>query len=197
MKKTIVTILSVLYPLLNCFAQDIITKKTGEDIRAKVFEVNQTDVKYKIFDDQNGDTLTLSKSEILMIRYENGSKDIFNAEQKNQSLPENNKFNDLYSKGQIDAAQYYTGYKGAGTGTLIAALVSPLGGLIPAIACSATTPKVENLHYPDPNLFKQPEYSRGYIKKAKRIKQGKIWTNWGIAFGANFIAVLILTSSRN
>ncbi|MDR2775344.1 MAG: porin family protein [Tannerella sp.] len=58
-------------------AQDVITKKDGSEIRAKVTEVNVNEVKYKLFDNQNGQTISLPKSEIFMIVYENGTKDVF------------------------------------------------------------------------------------------------------------------------
>jgi hypothetical protein len=102
---------------------------------------------------------------------------------------------DLYVKGQVDAELNYKKYKGAAAGTLIASLVSPLVGLIPAIACSATHPKIENLGYPDANLFMNKDYHDGYTKKAKRIKSGKVWKNWGIGFGVNLVAVLLISAS--
>ncbi len=98
----------------------------------------------------------------------------------------------LYVKGQFDAERYYAKYKPAGTGTLIASLVSPLIGLVPAISTSATPPQIDNLGYPDPNLIKQQEYYLGYTQKAKKIKQRKVWTNWGIGFGVNLAAILII-----
>lgn len=101
----------------------------------------------------------------------------------------------LNVKGQIDAERNYKKYKGASTGTLIASLVSPLIGLIPAIACSASTPKIENLGYPSEELFRQPEYHSSYTKKAKKIKQGKVWKNWGIGFGVNLVAILLLSAN--
>ncbi|WP_353717293.1 hypothetical protein [Dyadobacter sp. 676] len=54
---------------------------------------------------------------------------------------------DLSIKGQIDAARHYKRYKGAATGTLLTSLLSPVIGLIPAILCSSTNPKIENLGY--------------------------------------------------
>ncbi len=59
-------------------AQDIITKRTGEDIKAKILEVGINEIKYKNFDNQNGPTYSLLKNDILIIRYENGTKDLFN-----------------------------------------------------------------------------------------------------------------------
>jgi hypothetical protein len=58
-------------------AQDIITMRNGDEIKAKISEIGVSDVKYKKFDNQTGPTYTSLKSEIFMIKYENGSKDVF------------------------------------------------------------------------------------------------------------------------
>jgi len=63
-------------------AQDVITLKNGTDIKAVIQDIGNIEVKYKKFDNLNGPNYTLEKSEILMIRYENGTKDIFSEETK-------------------------------------------------------------------------------------------------------------------
>jgi hypothetical protein len=103
---------------------------------------------------------------------------------------------DLYVLGLRDASMYYKGYRGAGTGTLLVGLLSPLVGLIPAIVCSSTQPQEINLSYPKADLMKNSQYYNGYTYKAKKIKQGKVWANWGIAFGVNLVAILLLTSGQ-
>ena len=101
---------------------------------------------------------------------------------------------DLNIKGQIDAARHYKRYKGAATGTLLTSLLSPVIGLIPAILCSSTYPKIENLGYPSEELFKQATYYKAYTKKAKKIKQRKVWSNWGIGLGVNLVVILVLAN---
>jgi len=101
---------------------------------------------------------------------------------------------DLNIKGQIDAARHYKRYKGAATGTLLTSLLSPVIGLIPAILCSSTNPKIENLGYPNEELFKQAAYYKAYTKKAKKIKQRKVWSNWGIGLGVNLVVILVLVN---
>jgi hypothetical protein len=64
MKKVIFTALATILTLSNSFAQDVITKKTSEDIPAKVIEVTTTEVKYKKHDNQNGPTFSLLKTEV-------------------------------------------------------------------------------------------------------------------------------------
>ncbi|SDF43061.1 hypothetical protein SAMN04487996_110280 [Dyadobacter soli] len=101
---------------------------------------------------------------------------------------------DLNIKGQIDAARHYKRYKGAATGTLLTSLLSPVIGLIPAILCSATYPKIDNLGYPNEELFKQATYYKAYTRREKKIKQRKVWSNWGIGLGVNLVVVLILAN---
>ena len=61
----------------SVFAQDIITLKNGEDIEAIVQEISDTEIKYKKMENPNGPNYTLRKAEIFMIRYANGSRDVF------------------------------------------------------------------------------------------------------------------------
>jgi hypothetical protein len=196
MKKISLVALTTILSITLCLSQDLITKKSGEDIQSKILEVGTTEIKYKKFDNQNGPIFTILKSELLMVRYENGTKDLFNEDKKPEKIASSSsKNNDLFIKGQTDASRYYKGYKGAGTGTLITGLVSPLLGLIPAITCSSTQPKEINLNFPSADLMKESEYYKGYTKKAMKIKRGKVWKNLGIAFGVNLVAVLIVTAA--
>lgn len=69
--------LAIIIVCVNAYAQDILTKTSGEDILGKVVEVNATTVKYKKFDSPDSTLYELAKTELLMIRYEDGTKDIF------------------------------------------------------------------------------------------------------------------------
>ena len=68
--------------MVVCYSQDMITTKSGEDIKAKVLEITFHEVKYKKAENIEGPIYTISKSDILLIRYGNGSKDMFNQEEK-------------------------------------------------------------------------------------------------------------------
>lgn len=57
-------------------AQDIVTLKTGEDLRVRVLEVLKNEIKYKHLDNPDGPVFTLEKSDILMITYQNGMREI-------------------------------------------------------------------------------------------------------------------------
>lgn len=76
MKKLVLVALMALATALTAAAQDIVTKKDGTDIRAKILEVGLDDIKYKASDNLGGPTYTLPLSDILMIQYGNGRREI-------------------------------------------------------------------------------------------------------------------------
>jgi hypothetical protein len=68
---------------------DVILLKNGDEIKAKVSEITQNEIKYKKCEDLNGQTYTLRKSEVFMIKYPNGTKEVIHSatssELKNQT----------------------------------------------------------------------------------------------------------------
>ena len=70
-------------------AQDVITTKDGSDIQAKILEVTQTELKYKKFSNPDGPTFTISKSDVLIVRYENGEKEVFKDVRQSSSYKPN------------------------------------------------------------------------------------------------------------
>jgi len=87
-------VMLALYAGNALYAQDVITLKSGEELNAKVEEVNSTEVKYRKFWNLQGPIYTIEKSKIFMIKYEDGSKDLFNDETPVQPLMnrQNNKY---------------------------------------------------------------------------------------------------------
>ena len=63
--------------VINVAAQDVVVKKDGSTILAKALEVNQDNIKYKKFSNQNGPTYTINLSDVMSVNYENGEKDTF------------------------------------------------------------------------------------------------------------------------
>lgn len=68
----------------NCFSQDNIIKKNGDEIKAKILEIGISEIKYKKFENQAGPSYTILKSDVFMIKYENGTKDVFSEEPKTE-----------------------------------------------------------------------------------------------------------------
>jgi len=67
-----------IFPFFNLFSQDIIVKKDGSEIKAKVVEIDLQKIKYKEFDFQNGPIRNIDKSDVFMIIYQNGKRENFN-----------------------------------------------------------------------------------------------------------------------
>ncbi len=73
-------VFALFFTVNNMYAQDIVFKKNGDEIKTKVLEVNILDIKYKKWENQQGPLYTLPKNEIFMIKYQNGDKDVFKEE---------------------------------------------------------------------------------------------------------------------
>jgi hypothetical protein len=64
---------------LKLSGQDIIIKKSGEEIKSKVIEIFDNDIKYRKIDNLTGPLYSINKSEVLIIIYENGKREVINA----------------------------------------------------------------------------------------------------------------------
>lgn len=78
MKKLVLLFLSFVCAGIS-MAQDIIVKKDGSAIIAKVLKISETEIEYKNFDNQDGPIRSVSISNVMSINYQNGEKEMFNA----------------------------------------------------------------------------------------------------------------------
>lgn len=72
MKSVISSLLLILIVSVNGMAQDQIILKSAEEIKGKVTEIKIDRIVYKDFDNLEGPTIELKKSDVFMIIYENG-----------------------------------------------------------------------------------------------------------------------------
>lgn len=77
MRKLILLLGGLIFSF-HAFSQDILTKKNGDEIKVRVLEVTNTEIKYKKWSNQDGPSYTLPKDDVFMIKYKNGEKDVFN-----------------------------------------------------------------------------------------------------------------------
>jgi hypothetical protein len=63
----------------SIYAQDLIVLRDGNMIEAKIVEISPSEIRYKRFDNLDGPTIVLPVTNVLSIRYENGTSEIFNA----------------------------------------------------------------------------------------------------------------------
>jgi len=175
-------------------AQDTLTMRSGENVIVKIIEVGSNEVKYKKIENLNGPIFATLKSDLYLIRYENGSKDDFSNIGKAANTQE------LYTQGYNDALKYYKSYKVTGNSVLLASAFPMYGfmfGGATAALTSLAEPSDENLDYPDMILMKNEYYAKGYKTAAKNIKRKKILTNFltGLAISiGSTVAILVSLS---
>jgi len=174
-------------------SQDLITLKTGEEIVCKVTEMGVDEIKYK--KPERDIVYIINKSNVFMIKYENGTKDVF-SDKKTETVISSTNSIDMFAKGEADAERYYLAKNTGAVGTFITTIA--MGGLpfglIPAIACSSTTPKMQNLYIPDNTLLNNNLYMTGYKSTAHSIKKRKIWGAFAAGIAVNFATGIIAYS---
>lgn len=82
--KFLITGLLTLF-VLKASSQDVLVMKTGDEVQVKVLEVLPDVVKYKKYDNQDGPTYSEYKTNIFMIKYQNGTKDVFSSQTQTSS----------------------------------------------------------------------------------------------------------------
>lgn len=79
MKKAIILFIFLIGFGFASIAQDIIFKKNGDEIYSRVVKISDTEIEYRRFDQgDTGPIYSIKKMDVLLIKYENGTKDIFN-----------------------------------------------------------------------------------------------------------------------
>jgi hypothetical protein len=72
---------------LSAYPQDEITFRDGETLKAKIVEVGLGDITYKKAENISGPSYTVKKDKVFMIKYENGTKDVFEAAVQTNAAP--------------------------------------------------------------------------------------------------------------
>ena len=76
--KRFVLFIVLLTNIIILNAQDIIVFRDDSEIKAKVLEIDYTNVKYKKWENLNGPTYNVPQEKVLYIMYANGTKEKFN-----------------------------------------------------------------------------------------------------------------------
>lgn len=96
--------LFVIFPLLFAakmtMAQDVIVKKDGSTIASKVEEINSTDIKYKKWSNQDGPLYSISRSEVVVINYQNGEIEVIQS--NTAKTPHNDSFLAINRKSEME-----------------------------------------------------------------------------------------------
>ena len=76
MKRLTMILTAVLIGAFTASAQDIITKRDGQEIRARVTSVGTDTISYTLYDESNGVQYTIMKGDVVLIKYENGRNEV-------------------------------------------------------------------------------------------------------------------------
>ena len=189
MKRILVFFILLTSGVSGVNAQDIITLRSGEEVKSKIIRLNQKDVTFVA--ENSSDTVFLYRDDISKLTYRSGII-IYLDQTEMPTFTGGQASDSLFVLGQADAALYYKGYRPAAIGTMFASIYFPFG-LIPAIACSSKPPAMHNLGYKDQELMKNANYYDGYTRKAHEIKKKKVWG--GFAIGTGFIIGMVFIMS--
>jgi hypothetical protein len=152
--------------------EEIITRN-GDIIEAKIIEVGVTEIKYKKCSNKEGPSYSILKSDVFMIKYKNGDKDVFN-EKKSSSSPvglEESKIE------PFSIVSLSTGITGLALGIFISMAVGIILGILGIIFGVISMKKVNS----DPNK---------YSKISPKLAKAGLIT--GIVITAICTAVLLL-----
>ena len=69
---------------------DLIVCKNGDEIEAKVLEIGIKEIKYKRCDNEEGPTISILNSNVVMIKYPNGTKDVIKTNIEKEEEPKMN-----------------------------------------------------------------------------------------------------------
>lgn len=99
----------LLINIFKSYCQDIIITKKGQDIPSKVLEISLTTIKFKKFENLNGPIYNISKDDVLMIRYQNGTKELLNGNSikvENQTIQSQSNGKDDIVKKELNRDEY-------------------------------------------------------------------------------------------
>jgi len=101
---------------------DILTLKDGSEISAKIFEITSNEIKYKKCDYQDGPLYTKLKSDVFMIKYSNGTKDVFSSKETSDSGVKSR----LERLEEMDRNPTYTKTNGMAIAGFVLSVVGPI-----------------------------------------------------------------------
>lgn len=79
MRTLFFTLLITFLSVSRGFSQDVLYTTAGNKILGKVSEINTKEIKYKDFNNLEGPTYVISKTDVVLIQYSNGSTDVINS----------------------------------------------------------------------------------------------------------------------
>jgi len=184
---------------------DIITLRNGDELEVQVIEIGATEIKYKKCSYLDGPIYAVPKSDVFMIKYPNGTKDVFKEKADSpppveespyelvtephpsvaEAFPEVQKeltYSEKYAQGQADALSYHRSGDWYYAGVLL--------GLIGILIAALSNPQPKH-HTP---LAGDHAYRKGYTQAAKNMNTTAALYGWLVFLAVFFIILLVATA---
>lgn len=177
---------------LRATAQDVILLSNGEELPGKVLTITPELVTYI---NSSADTLRVAATQVFLIRYPNGTKDVFQRQATAAPALPGLVQQATYDQGRRDARAYFKApgaFWGTYGATVLTAVYGGLGGVATGLAMSLTPPKEQNMRVPDPALLKSPNYVAGYRHQAQNKKIGSAAGGFGAGIGTMVVLVAVI-----
>ena len=71
--------LALLLAAGRAHAQDLLTKRNGDEVQVRVLEITPLEIRFRRTDNPDGPLISVYRTEVFMIRYANGAKEVFGA----------------------------------------------------------------------------------------------------------------------
>ena len=183
--------------LTSSYSQDYIILKSGAEIEAKIIEQKEYTVSYRILNDLSGEIKSISKNEILLIKYHDGTTVVVSKIKQDTSIviTEINDNEPIYDNLELreiaikDANKNYRPFIYTASSCCMVTSCSPVG-LPVAVWMAATSPKIDNLNIVE-EYKNNGEYCTYYTEEANKIKRKSIIIGSTIGIIIN-ISVLVL-----
>lgn len=189
MKKFFTILFSL--AVVQSFSQDLIILNTGEEIKAKILEIDEIYIRYRLFDDLNAKIQLAALNEVMLVKYFDGTTVVFDTESKFSNdttyVPVND--NELRILAVNDAQVYYNP-------TLPVLLAGCSSCCLPGVGVfTAFYPaNIKNYNLP-PEYANNNEYVRYYGEEVNRIKQKKVLITTAISSTASLMIILLFLLS--
>lgn len=170
-------------------ATDVIVRTNGDELPGRVLSITPTLIRYMPAAPAPPDTLELAATEVFMVRYANGTRELIRVARAEAPLV-GLSTEQRYLRGRQDSHQFYQPAKGVFWGTFGATLAGyGYGGLLAGGVMALTPPRRQSLRAsaPQPQLLDDPDYYRGYRKQAQNRKVGKAAAGFGTGVGVTVV----------
>jgi hypothetical protein len=205
--KTAVLSIGMMLIALVSQGQDLIIKKNGDEVVAKIVRVGTDTVHYRMLSDADGPLHFVLRQDVAQLQLATeptqkqlnqlpqvSTKDEYAtaaAGRTTGAAGSNYQADELVYQARQDAMMYYKG-QGPFWGTAGATFLFLPAGLVTGIVTAAVPPNVDATFHPNYQLMREPVYRQAFQKQAHKRKVGKAAAGFGVGFGALIALALML-----